>query len=300
MTPPEPQIVPQSVTRPVELPATDGYPLAGTHFAPEGAAAPGSPPAPVVVLTAAIGAPQTVYHAYARYLAERGAHALTFDYRGIGDSRRGPLRELETDLAAWGERDVAGAIAWAERTFPGAPLLYAGHSAGGQLLGLAANADAVRRVLTVAAPSGYWKLWHGWRRLWIASMWFVLFPLVTRIVGYLPGRGLGLGADLPRGVALQWARWGRNRHYISDAEGRPRSEGHRRVTAPIRAYSFADDPYAPEEAVAELLGYYAAAPREHRHLRPADLGLERIGHLGFYRERMRDLLWRETADWLLG
>lgn len=281
--------------REIEIPATDGYRLTGTELAPAGGAPPS---APVVLLTAAIGVHRGVYEAYARYLAERGATAVTFDYRGVGGSLHGPLRQLDTDLRAWGERDVAGAIAWAAERFPGAPLLYAGHSAGGQLLGLAANAPALRRVLMVAAPSGYWRLWRGPRRLWIAALWFVVFPAAARTMGYLPGRRLGLGADLPRGVALQWARWGRNPHYISDAGGRPLREGHHRVLAPIRAYSFADDPFAPKQAVDELLGYYANAPREHCHLHPADRGLASIGHLGFYRERMRQTLWAETADWL--
>ncbi|MNC97534.1 hypothetical protein D3C83_152240 [compost metagenome] len=36
-----------------------------------------------------------------------------------------------------------------------------------------------------------------------------------------------------------------------------------------------------------------------RHLRPADAGARAIGHLGFFREGLRDTLWTETADWIL-
>ena len=31
-------------------------------------------------------------------------------------------------------------------------------------------------------------------------------PAVTALLGYFPGRALRLGDDLPRGVAMQWAR----------------------------------------------------------------------------------------------
>jgi predicted alpha/beta hydrolase len=27
-------------------------------------------------------------------------------------------------------------------------------------------------------------------------------------------------------------------------------------------------------------------------------GVKSVGHFGFFRERFRDSLWRETADWL--
>jgi len=31
---------------------------------------------------------------------------------------------------------------------------------------------------------------------------------------------------------------------------------------------------------------------------PRELGAERIGHFGFFREQFRDTLWRDAADWL--
>jgi predicted alpha/beta hydrolase len=34
-------------------------------------------------------------------------------------------------------------------------------------------------------------------------------------------------------------------------------------------------------------------------VRPADAGARAIGHLGFFREALRDTLWRETAGWVL-
>ena len=74
------------------------------------------------------------------------------------------------------------------------------HSAGGQLLGLARNSDRVAAMLMISAPSGYWRLWKGRQRLLIGLLWFVLMPVMTRLVGYFPGRRMGLGVDLPPGV----------------------------------------------------------------------------------------------------
>ena len=40
-----------------------------------------------------------------------------------------------------------------------------------------------------------------------------------------------------------------------------------------------------------------AAKIEHKHLHPGDVGPERIGHFGFFKEGSTSL-WDETADWL--
>ena len=56
---------------------------------------------------AAMGVPQSFYAAFARWLAAEGFHAATFDYRGMGRSRRGSLRDVEADILTWAEQDTA-------------------------------------------------------------------------------------------------------------------------------------------------------------------------------------------------
>jgi len=71
-----------------------------------------------------------------------------------------------------------------------------------------------------------------------------------------------------------------------------------RFTAPLRAYAIADDPFAPQAAVWALLDLYPSSPSEIRTVHPREVGAGAIGHFGFFRERFRDTLWREAADWL--
>ncbi len=274
--------------------ADDGYELSGTLFQP----AEGRWSGKVALLPGAIGVEQSFYKDYAAFLADEGFTVVTFDYRGIGGSLRAPLHSVRANLLDWGERDIAAVIAWISSEYPEAKLLYVGHSAGGQLLGLASNNDHVTAMLMISAPSGYWRLWKGWQRVFIGLLWFVLMPVMTRLVGHFPGKRIGLGVDLPPGVAFNWARWGRNPHYISDGQGQPIREHYRSFTAPICAYSFSDDSYAPRAAVAELLSYYSEAPRQHEHLRPQDIGVRSIGHLRFFKENVRDSLWRRTMELL--
>ena len=112
-----------------------------------------------------------------------------------------------------------------------------------------------------------------------------------------PTRSGCLSEDLPAGVALQWARWGRHHHYIVDDEGKPVRRHFESFTAPILAYSIDDDGYAPKGAVESLMSFFSNAARERRHVCPSDLGVESIGHFGFFQERFAPLFWQESVDW---
>ena len=70
-------------------------------------------------------------------------------------------------------------------------------------------------MLAVGAQSGYWGNWRGAGRLRMLFYWKVLFPALTHALGYLPLRSLtGGGDDVPPGVALEWASWGRDPDYV--------------------------------------------------------------------------------------
>ena len=77
-----------------------------------------------------------------------------------------------------------------------------------------------------------------------------------------------------------------------------KASGYARVAFPIRSYSFSDDMLAPPRAAEALLAFYSGARIDRRALTPRDLGVKTIGHWGFFRERFRDPLWLEAADWL--
>lgn len=276
----------------VEFAARDGYRLAGTLYRPR------TPNRRAVLLQGAAGVQQEYYGKFAEYLAARGFAALTFDYRGIGRSRPAKLRGFKASMRDWAEKDISGALDYLGRATHGARIIGIGHSFGGQAFGIVPGNERYVAVVTVGVQSGYWKHWRGAGR---AGMWLVthvVLPAMSRLCGYVPARVFGQGEDLPAGVAREWASWCRHPGYIVGALGA--QEAYARFTAPIRAYSMGDDAYAPIAAVEAFLEFYPNAVRMLERVDPAQLGEEAIGHFGFFRERFKDTLWKDAADWMEG
>ncbi len=252
------------------------------------------------LIASAMGVKRSWYRAFARGLAEAGIECLTLDYRGVGDSLHGPLRALETSLHDWAERDLAAGLRFLRARTPELPLFWIGHSVGGQLLGLMREVDDLKGAVLVASQSGYWRNWHTpLGRSAIFALWNVAIPALTALTGKLPMAALRQGEDVPRGVAREWARWGRHPRYIMRYADPKDDVAFKHFSGPIRSYALSDDNYAPVRSVEALLGYYQKAKTELRLVEPEALGVPGIGHFNFFRERHRKDLWSEARAWLL-
>ena len=280
--PPEPPLPPGRETR---ILTEDGVSLAATLWDPAGRAAHR-----VVVIASATGVLRGYYGPFAAWLSTRGFAVVTFDYRGMGDSRGASSPTMH----AWGEQDLASVVKWAGAALgDGTHVAIVAHSVGGQLVGLLPEPARVSALVTVGSQSGDYRLWPLPTRLAMAVIWYGVVPGVTHAVGYLPG-SLGIGEDLPAGVALEWARWCRTPGYLVGAGDGARREGFAKLAGPILAYGFDDDVYAPRAAIDALLDLYVGARIERRQLRRSE---GRFGHFGFFRKR-HQRLWREAATFL--
>lgn len=272
--------------RALGIPAADGYPLAATLFGEAGA-----PRAALIV--PATGVVRRIYADYARHLAERGFAVLIWDWRGTGDSRPLSLRGFQATMRGWGRDDLGGVIDWALRNL-GGELCAVAHSFGGQAIGLAPNAGRLARILTVGSQIGYWRLWPAPVRWKYLLLWTLVLPLLTRGVGWFPARRFGLGEDLPRDVALEWAGWCRSPEYLGTWDG------HGAIRAPLYALCFSDDLFAPRGAFEALHARYGSHEKLLRWITPAEVGRDYVGHFGFFRKGLVPQCWDETARWLAG
>jgi len=283
--------VPQS-ERVLEVVAKDGYTLGATLFEaakPEGA----------VLLAGATGVPARFYRPFARWLAgHRNLTCLTFDFRGIATSLRGPLAKSQARLQDWGQLDLPAALD-ALCAHARGPTYLVGHSAGGQLVGLMPNVHQLRRIVQVAGSSGYFGNLSPRMRLTARLLMQGYLPISTRVVGYGACKVLGWGENLPTHVARQWTKWCASPGYVENAFGDTvHSHAYGEISAPILNLSFVDDTIATAANIEDLLRLFPAASIERRRFGAEDVQGRAIGHIGFFRSGNKDL-WPEVADFLV-
>jgi predicted alpha/beta hydrolase len=260
----------------ISIPATDGYPLAATVY-PGGSS--------TVVIGSAAAVPRRFYRHLASFFQEWGATVISFDYRGIGESRPKSLRGFEAKFSDWGLLDLAGVLSWAKERNP-AKLFLMGHSAGGQVAALADY--PVDAMATVSSQSGYWRLQGGWQKLWVCLHMHFSFPLLSHLFGYMPWSRFGGAEDMPKGAALEWARWCRDPNYLHGDTHLP-LHLYQEFEAPILACSIADDDWGTAESVDAMMSHYPNVQRWHIQEE------RKIGHFGFFRPACRDL-WPQITE----
>jgi predicted alpha/beta hydrolase len=270
---------------------TAGTTVTLTWFEPVGAVGA------TLVIVPAMGTRQDYYVPYAEYLASRGILVATFDYRDAGFNQPANLAKSTVTLREWLE-NIDNAIEAAAQRAPHVPHLVCGHSLGGQLLGVIRNRNRVDAMMTVASGTGYWR--HNPRMFFqLLFLWFFAMPVFTRAFGYFPGRRIGLVGDLPKHVALAWARWCRHPEYLMGDAAMRAIAGYHEVQVPILSFSFEDDAYIPKPAIEQLHGWFAASRVTRRHMTPQEAGAKSVGHFGFFKLGADHALWQEAADWLL-
>lgn len=254
-------------------------------------------PSRVAVIHCGAGIPAARYERFAAFLSQAGLPTLTYDYRGIGRSRPAALRGFSASMEDWAQYDCAAAIGWLRARFPAADITGIAHSIGCLLVGGADNAAEQSRLVMVGGHTGYYGDYRRRYRLQMALVWHVVMPALTRLVGYFPGRRLGLGEDIPARTALQWAA-------RRSPELRPAGTGADDIRTlrlldrcaslrrPALLVSISDDAFATPSGTTRLMGHYPGlSPVTQLHFTPAEAGVRHIGHFGFFSRRAGTPLW---------
>jgi predicted alpha/beta hydrolase len=148
-------------------------------------------------------------------------------------------------------------------------------------------------MATVASQSGYWKA-QGGRSRWATGLHMgVSIPVLSRMSGYMPWSSLRGGEDLPKGVALQWAKWANDPRYLLGDTTIPR-ERIKYFSAPVLAHTFTDEPPADPTAVDPVVDAYPNVTR--LVIDPKDIGIEGTGHVGFF-SLQAGPLWDDLVGW---
>lgn len=243
-----------------------------------------------ILIAPATGIKKSFYHHFATWLNQQGHAVMVFDFRGIGASLHGSLTQSQASIVDWGTLDLPAALETLLVKTQRKKAILIGHSAGGQLTGLMANHEKLLRIITISGSTGHIKGLKGKTRLLAPVMFKILFPASCFFKGYGATQCIGMGENLPRRVAQQWAEFCSRPGYAINAIGKyTQVDYHAEVKAPIIAFWPTDDEIATHDNIQDLLGLYPKAHSEIIKLEPSIYQHLSIGHMGFFKQSHQNL-----------
>ena len=253
--------------------------------------------APVLVLMPAMGVKATFYEPLAHALVREGLNLVTADLRGHGESRIRPGRDADFGYGEMVRYDWPCIIDRTRILFPHSRKILLGHSLGGQLstLYMSENPGEIDGLITVGAPSLYYLDWPfpGSITLLFSTQ---LFRLVAKVMGYFPGRRMGIGGTEAKSLVRDWARVVRKGRYDMINPSRDYEPLLRNLRVPVLAISFTDDGFAPKRAIDRLYSKMTHIDLTRWHITPQEMGCDELGH--FWWVNQSDRLAGMISNWL--
>lgn len=244
----------------------------------------------IIIIVSAAGILQSFYKKLAEFFQKNKISTITFDYTGIGKSLNRNIKNENSSLTNWGNRDLEAVINHTIEIYPNHNLILLGHNIGGQLIGLAPSSCKADKIILVAAQSGYWKFWKGAGRIRMCVNWYLLVPTLTKVFGYLPSKKLSWMESLPKNVAEEWAKWCKSSDYLfpyfSDGE-----LYFDQIKCSLTSISIDDDFFASKKSVEWLTAKFKTANIKSLHFIPENFKASKIGHFSLFTEKFKDSVW---------
>lgn len=245
-------------------------------------------PEGMTVIHGATGVPYLYYEPFAKWLSEaKSHHVLIYAYRDSNQPSAAQLRRSKTRMSDWGLLDQPAALEFMLDRFPKLPLHTVGHSLGGFCIPFHEKADRIVSHTAVNSGLAYWRDHPRHYMAQVMLFWFVLGPLSTLILGYMPGRLLGMKDGIPAGVFWQWRKWCTNEafHAIEWGRGLPVPDL-KKFAGQLKLVSCSDDVMIPTSRVKALSRFYPHARNtDALELEPGAFGLSHIGHIQVFSKK---------------
>ncbi len=245
-------------------------------------------PKTITIIHGATGVPYHYYRHFAEWLCKtKSAHVLIYDYRDNNLRKAEALRASKTTMADWGLKDQPAALDYVLREFPDLSLHTIGHSLGGFCMPFHTNNHKIVSHTGVNSGAAYWKK-HPWSfMIQTVLFWFLLGPLVVKILGFLPGQVLGMKSHIPEGVYWQWRRWCTNEQFYEPEWGKtlpiPNLDTFK---GKLKLIASEDDKLIPPPRVKYLQKFFPSAKETHFEiLSPKRYGLKSIGHITIFSKK---------------
>ena len=253
---------------------------------------PQNPNGKLLLINSATGVKQQVYFSFAKYFAENGYTAITYDYRGIGDSKPKKMNGFHATMRIWGTDDFKTVTDFIKKNYQNHQKFCLGHSVGALIIGMNENAHIFDKFIFVATQDAY----IGNLKANIAASAVLGFgiavPLTTKFFGYFPAHRFGLGESLPKGVAYDWRTLILNKKSTSRLYEKIATHFSKDLKQETFIIHAEDDPWVTMKGMENLMNnVYPHLKKTYREIKVSDSEKGEIGHINFFRSFNKSL-WK--------
>lgn len=276
----------------VKIEAKDGYKLSAHLFEPE------NPNGKFLIVNSATGVRQQVYFNFANHLSKKGFTVLTYDYRGIGESKPKKMKGFVGSMRMWGSEDFAGISEYVFSKYSSFDVFCLGHSVGALIAGMNPDSLKIKKFVFIATQKAYVGNLDFKTKLLAYSAFSVFLPLSTNLLGYFPAHWFGLGETLPKGTAFDWQTLILNKKSTNKLlESIP--DYSKKLTQDVTILEIQDDSWVTRKGIESLMSEtYPNMNYRIRRILTSESQAGEIGHVNFFRS-YNEKLWQIIVDELL-
>lgn len=166
------------------------------------------------------------------------------------------------------------------------------------------NWSGIKGAVNFGVSAAYFNYMPLMYRLQAYFFFYGVTPVSALLKGYVAASALNLMEDLPLGVALEWRDWLTVKDYFFDERfyGKTVPKGaFNAFDFPIHNYHASDDSISTPKNIRNFWAHIqSSAGVTFDTLFPAQVGLNKIDHFGYFKSAMQETLWRDVVSKLNG
>lgn len=275
----------------IKIKTSDNFEIASTVFEPI------NPNGKLLLVNSATGVRQQTYYDFAKYFAEKGFVAITYDYQGISLSKPEKMKGFKASMRTWGNTDYKAVTDFIQQNYPHHQKFLVGHSVGALILGMNKDSVIFEKFCFVATQNTYFG--HLKTKVKLLSLVGFGFyqPIISTILGYFKTYFVNLGESLPKGVSDDWRTLLMNKKSINKLlEKTPNFS--KNLTQEVLYIHLEDDEWITEIGMKQLMTEtFPNMKPTYRTVKVTESTGEEIGHINFFRAK-HSKLWEIVLNWL--
>lgn len=250
----------------------------------------------LLLVNSATGVKQQIYFSFAKYLTQNGFTVITYDYRGIGESKPEEMRGFNASMRIWGTIDFKTITDFIQQEYPTYIKFCLGHSVGALILGMNDYSKNFAKFIFVGTQDAY--LGNLTFPVAVAGLlgFGIALPIMTTFFGYFPAHRFGLGESLPKGVAFDWQTLILNKKSTSKLYEKIGENVSKKLNQNVFIIHAEDDTWVTQKGMQNLLkNVYPNLKTTYREIKISEAEKGEIGHVNYFRSYNKNL-WKIVLD----